>query len=112
MKNKAYTLVALLIALVLIDLGLAQLAPQFAISNPVLGINTSYRMSFYSTNNLTTSTQFTVNFNQSNIRVVDGVNACNIRIGGVLVSAPQCSCINRVCTFRPMSASDPRTVEI
>lgn len=95
-----------------VDLGMCQIAPQFAIINPVLASNTSYKMSYYSPNNLTTATVFTVNFNQSNLKVLDGANNCTIKVGGTAVLTPQCACLNRVCTFKPMMASTPMTVEI
>lgn len=102
----------LILAVLLISLSYSQLAPQVSVTNNILGSITSYKLSYYSSNNLTSSTTFTVNFNQSYLRVNDGVNNCTIRIGGVAVLSPACNCTNRICSFRPMVTSDPKTVEI
>lgn len=102
----------LLILIVLVSWSSCQLAPQFSVSNPILGSITSYKMSYYSSNNLTTSTTFNVNLNQSNLRIADGPNNCTIRIGSTTAVSPICSCTNRICTFRPMTVSDPKPVEI
>lgn len=99
-----------LIALLLVTLTYCQIAPQFSLTNPVLGTVTSYRLSYYSNSNLTNATVFGVSFNQSNLQIPDGINNCTIRVSGNTVSSPSCNCVNRICTFRPMVASNPGSV--
>ena len=101
-----------LLLVVLATVSNCQLAPQFSVTNPVLSAVTTYKLNYYSSNNLTTSTSFNVNFNQSYLRIPDGINNCTIKIGLITAPSPVCNCTNRACTFRPMMASEPRSVEI
>lgn len=98
--------------LMLLALACSQMVPQFSVTTNVVGSTTSYKLSYLSTNNLTSATTFNVNFNQSYIRIADGPNNCTIRLGGVAVSTPSCNCTNRVCFFRPMVSSDVKTIDI
>jgi hypothetical protein len=111
MANQCSARSILLLVLVVV-LCNSQLAPQFSVSNPVLSSVTSYKLNYYSSNSLTTSTSFNVNFNQSYLRIPDGINNCTIKIGSIIAPSPICNCTSRACTFRPMMTSDPRTVEI
>jgi hypothetical protein len=100
----------ILIVFLLFTLTYCQIAPQFSVTNPILGTVTSYRLSYYSSNNLTNSTTFGVSFNQSNLQIPDGINNCTIRISGNVVPSPSCNCVNKICTFRPMVVSNPGSV--
>lgn len=101
-----------LLFIVCLELIVCQMPPQLSVSNPTLGLVTTYKLNYYPQNNLTTSTTFTVNFSQSSLKVPDGINNCTIRLAGVNTLAPYCQCSNRVCTFKPMTASAPQVVDI
>lgn len=100
MKIKS-SIIDLAILLVLLAAFVFTQPPQFGVTNNSLAAVTSYKMSYYSTSNLTNSTTFTVNFNQSFLRIPDGNNNCTVKIGSITAQAPQCACSNRLCTFKP-----------
>lgn len=104
---------SILILFLILTLVHGQSAPQFSITNPVLGAVTTYKLSYILSNNLTPSTTFTVNFSQSYLKVPNGTNPCNIKVGATVVSSPTCTCTSLVCTFKPnYSASASLVVEI
>lgn len=104
--DKKYDYVSMVFVLILfVQLSSCQLIPQFSVTNPTMGAMTSYKLNYMAQNNLTTSTTFTANFNQSLLKVVDGINNCTIKLASINVLAPYCQCSNRVCTFKPMTAS-------
>jgi hypothetical protein len=104
--------IAVLCLMFLISFGCTQQA-QFSIVNSILGATTTYRLSYYATNDVTSATSFTVNFNQSYLTVPDGPNNCTIKISNVTAPTPVCTCNNLVCTFKPnIQSQSSQAVEI
>jgi hypothetical protein len=95
-------LTILLALLFLTTISKCQSAPLFTVVNATLGASTTYKIQFNSFNAYTTATTFTIVFNQSYIRPIDGNNNCLVTIGSTPAPVPQCNCTNRVCTVKPM----------
>jgi uncharacterized iron-regulated protein len=71
MKTKMLILSLIFLA----SLAMSQ-APQFLINSKTLGATATYNLSYITSNNLNSATTFTVNFNQSYIKIPNGTNNC------------------------------------